>query len=119
MHGAMGASNVPLELAITPGEARTIRWEVRGIDGQPETSMSGWTMKFFILHNRRDANGLTELENRAILVKDATPSAPFAVVEFDSADTLSLPPKALEFELWRVDDGDERRLAYGQFPVVS
>ena len=104
---------------LTPGEARTLRFPVKNSAGANVSSFSGWEFEFFVIATLDEADGLTSLRAEAAVdVENAsiTASAPNVDVPLTSSDWPVAGTYA--YELWRVDTGNENRLAYGIFPVI-
>lgn len=104
---------------LTPGEARTLRFPVKDSDGADVSSFSGWEFEFFVLSTLDAADGLTALQAGAtvyVVNDDMTVSAPNVDVPMTAADWPAAGSYA--YELWRVDTGNEGRLAFGSFPII-
>lgn len=104
---------------LTPGETRTLRFVVKDENGVDETSFAGWEFEFFVIDTLDEADGLTALRAAAAVnIVDAsiTASAPNADVAISTTDWPAAGTHAYEF--WRVDSGNEGRLAYGSYPVI-
>lgn len=104
---------------LTPGEARTLRFPVKDADGADVSSFAGWEFEFFILSTLAEADGLTDLRTEAavdVVNASITATAP----NVDVPLTAAIWPDAgtYVYELWRVDSGNEGRLAYGSFPII-
>lgn len=110
--------------ALTPGEDRTLRWVVKDGAGANVSDMAGWTVTVYWLDDggRKLADGPTALDAIDIFKATAvTSAAPHADLVLAAADwvTYSLTAIRYEYELWRTDTGNVRRLAYGPIQVVS
>lgn len=104
---------------LTPGEKRTLRFPVKDSDGANVASFSGWEFEFFLLSALSEADGLADLRTEATVdIENAsiTASAPNVDVPLTASDWPAAGTYA--YELWRVDSGNEGRLAYGSFPVI-
>lgn len=104
---------------LTPGEARTLRFVVKDSDGADVSSFASWEFEFFVIDTLDEADGLTALRAAAsvnVVNGSITASAPNADVPMTAADWPAAGPYS--YELWRVDSGNENRLAYGSFPII-
>ena len=106
---------------ITPGEARTIRYRVTDDAGDPIANLAGYQFAWFLMRSAREGNGLTALAANALVSKedeDIDATAPNVDVPLVEADLLGLRGTYWH-ELWRTDEGNERRLSYGPFVVID
>lgn len=111
------------EWNITPGEKRDFLVPVVDGDGDPIANMLGWQVRFYLLRWLSNANGIEQLDDLSILQKDANLSAPNASWSLLPADWVVdgalLKARGYAYELWRIDTGNEGRLAFGDFVVIS
>lgn len=105
---------------LTPGESRTLRFPVKDSLGVDVSDFTGWEFEWFLLDTLAEANGLTALREAAeINIVDGTITSSVPNVDVPlSASDWPATVTTYAYELWRVDTGNEGRLAYGSFPLI-
>lgn len=97
------------------GEDKLLEWAVVDADGAP-LDLTGVTLLWTLF----SANRLTEILAKTPTTFDATPTnndgARVTIADIDTIDATGavvIAAGAYWYELWKVNEGDEQRLAYG------
>jgi len=101
-------------------ETWPLRWVVEDENGAPWTSFAGKTWGFALLDRLETANGWTDVQAAALIVKTGgqiTASAPNLDVPVTPADQAALTARSYAYEVW--ETAGERRVAYGTIQVVA
>lgn len=93
------------------GQAKTIEF---ALDSTPETSVSGWSMAFYI-RSRSGALLITKTSGGGVTCTDG--DAGVWEVRLADDDSTGLKSGLLNWSLWRTDDGSETPLAIGTCQV--
>lgn len=123
--------DVPMREALTPGEARLIRYSVREkqTDGSflPAANFGAYTEWEFYCLEKLGSAGIDQASRRSgslfyltgASINVGTP--PYAVVSLDTPDTVLIGAKVgmRAHELWAKVSGSWTRLSYGDLPFVD
>src|SRR5690348_7144339 len=103
-----------VDLNLTPGENRPIRFRVKDENGADVTSFAGWTFEWFVRRSQRDGNGLDQLRLDPLVYKadsDIGKTAPY--LDLNLLPTDFIRPGEFWHELWRTDADNNERLSFG------
>lgn len=114
--------NFTAEANLVRDTKRTLRFVGEDEDGEPLVSLVGYEVEWHLERDLAEFDDLESLQTGALVsVLDGpidTATAPNFDVPLARTDWPETKGR-YAYELWRVDAGNEERLAYGDFPVIS
>lgn len=92
------------------GEALTLRATVQGTG-----SIADWSLAYRLARGYDAENKISKTNGHGIVITD--PENRKFEITLDAADTADLEGGGYVWDIWRVDAGQEVRLAYGTYPL--